>query len=249
MQTEKTRTWLTGAHIKWIAIITMVIDHIGAGFLEPMILNGAVSADSLYKLSMGYMVLRGIGRFAFPVFCFLLAEGFFYTKSRKKYLTNLLIFALISEVPFDWALFGRVIDWGHQNVFWTLFAGFVAIWIAEFCMTKSLKDRDNAVPYYIAMVAAVIVCAVLAEVIHADYGAVGVAAIFIMYAMHNKPVMGALFAWMMLSMLNWMEIFAFPFILAVMLYNKQRGKQMKYFFYVFYPAHLLIIAIVKWIAF
>ncbi len=249
MQTAQTRAWFTGAHIKWMAIITMVIDHIGAAFLEPMILNGAASAEALYRLSWIYMILRGVGRFAFPAFCFLLAEGFFYTGSRQKYLRNLLIFAVLSEVPFDLALRGNLLDFTQQNVFWTLAIGFAAVWIAEYFMQKSLSDRENGTPYYVVMVASVVIGAVLAELINADYGAVGVAAIFIMYAMHNKPLMAALFAWMMLSMLNWMEIFAFPFILAVMFYNKQRGRQNKYFFYVFYPAHLLILALVKIIIF
>lgn len=252
MKTEQKRTWLTGAHIKWMAIVVMAIDHAAAVFLEPILMNtaaGSANYDYVKMISWIYMILRGIGRFAFPAFCFLLVEGFYHTHSKANYLRNLVIFSLISEVPFDLALYGKVWYWDHQNVFFTLAAGFAAIWIAEHFIAKSMKDDTNAMLFRVIAVANVLGFALLTEFINTDYGAVGVATVFVLYAMHNKPVMSALFAWMILGMTNILEFLSFPFIGAVHFYNGERGKQNKYFFYLFYPVHLLILAILKMIIF
>lgn len=252
MQTEQKRTWLTGAHIKWIAIVVMVIDHAAAVFMEPILMNTvdlSSYSESAKTISWIYMVLRGIGRFAFPAFCFLLVEGFYHTRSKAGYLRNLVIFAFISEVPFDLALYGKVWYWDHQNVFFTLAAGFAAIWVAEYFISKSMKDDTNAMLFRVIAVVSVLGFALFTEFINTDYGAVGVATIFVLYAMHNKPVMSALFAWMILGMTNILEFLSFPFIGAVHFYNGERGKQNKYFFYLFYPAHLLLLAILKMIIF
>ena len=77
---------LTGSTLKWIAIVTMLIDHTGAAVLEKMLISGKYgevsAANPLYQTDM---VLRGIGRLAFPIFCFLLVEGFLHTKNVWKY--------------------------------------------------------------------------------------------------------------------------------------------------------------------
>lgn len=77
---------------------------------------------------MADRVIRKIGRPAFPVFCFFIVEGFCHTRNVKNYAVRLGIFALISEVPFDLAIFGTPFHWGHQNVFFTLFLGLLLIW-------------------------------------------------------------------------------------------------------------------------
>ena len=79
---------LSGSTLKIIAMVTMLIDHIGAAVLARMIISGNAE---LYDL---YMVLRKIGRLAFPIFCFLLIEGFCHTKDVKKYTSRLCLFAL-----------------------------------------------------------------------------------------------------------------------------------------------------------
>ena len=254
---------LTGAHLKWIAIVLMMIDHIGAVLLEPILLNTSVTIvnyEGMQQLYRVYMVLRGIGRFSFPAFCFLLVEGFYHTRSKAKYLRNLLIFAVISEVPFNLAIAGDLWSLEYQNVFFTLAAGFVAIWIFEYWKRKgqteafpiggnSILPGGHGVLYQLLQVVSVLIIALAAEWLHTDYGAVGVVVIFVLYAMHDRPVLGSVFAWIILSLSSWLEIFCFPFIFAVMLYNGQRGRQAKFFFYVFYPVHLMVLVIVRYMFF
>lgn len=252
MTVTETYKRLTGAHIKWIAIVLMLIDHIGAVLLEPILLGtegisaGAAEMQLIYYV---YIVLRGLGRFSFPAFCFLLAEGFYHTRSKLKYLRNMAIFMLLSEVPFDLGIGGRAWDFAQQNVFFTLAMGFAAIWIADWLNRKAFTDSNRVLLYRILSVAAVLLIAYGAELLNTDYGAVGVAVIYILYAMHTTPVMSAVFAWIILSLTNWLEIFCFPFVFAVMCYNGKRGRQPKYFFYIFYPVHLLLLVMIRTVMF
>ena len=103
---------LSGSSLKIIAILSMVIDHFAASILYNGILLPAapISQGSPYwNLYLVYRAMRTIGRIAFPIFCFLLVEGFFYTSNRKKYALRMLVFALLSEFPFDFALFNTPI--------------------------------------------------------------------------------------------------------------------------------------------
>ena len=107
---------LTGNKIKIIACITMLIVHFSKIFLEsimndklfPLYLAGGMSTEQFYGIdAFQKNILNGIGTIAFPLFCLLLSEGFFYTKNRKRYIGGMLAFALISEVPFDIGFFSR----------------------------------------------------------------------------------------------------------------------------------------------
>ena len=117
----------SGTALKTIACITMLVDHIGASCIEAGILTpgldvGTLSQDTLsaYPLYRLDMVLRFTGRLAFPLFCFLLVEGFIHTHNVKRYVQRLLLFGLVSEVPFDLAFFRTPFAPQHQNVYWTL---------------------------------------------------------------------------------------------------------------------------------
>ena len=106
------RRTFSGTALKTIACITMLVDHIGASCIEAGILTpgldaGTLSQDALsaYPLYRLDMVLRFTGRLAFPLFCFLLVEGFVHTHNVKGYLGRLVLFGLLSEVPFDLAFF------------------------------------------------------------------------------------------------------------------------------------------------
>ena len=127
----KERKGISGSTLKIIAIITMLIDHIGAGVLGRLLvvrgmnevadLNAWIDANS--TLVITYQMMRFVGRLAFPIFCFLLIEGFEHTHDVKKYALRLLSFCLISEIPFDLLFNGKILEFGYQNVFFTLFIG------------------------------------------------------------------------------------------------------------------------------
>ena len=117
---------ISGSVLKWFAVITMVIDHFGASVLETYVMNvwgrsplGNLFSDHWNELLRVDRILRYIGRPAFPIFCFLLVEGFLHTRDVKKYAMRLGIFALISEIPFDLAVRGKFFDWQYQNVYVT----------------------------------------------------------------------------------------------------------------------------------
>jgi len=139
--------------LKWIAIITMFIDHIGAAVVEKTWIMNEPYGQTLD------IVLRMIGRLAFPIFCFLMVEGFYHTRSRMKYLRNLFIFALISEIPFEISFLGELV-WGLRNVYWTLLLGFIMMMMLE-------KIREREGKYNIVyMILAIAACAVAAELLH-----------------------------------------------------------------------------------
>lgn len=236
---------LTGAQIKWMAIFLMLIDHIGAVVLAPLLREPMLWSTLGYEkgrvLYYTYYVLRVLGRFSFPVFCFLLVEGFFHTRSRIRYFRNLLLFSLFSEIPFNLAIAGSAWSLQYQNVFFTLAFGLAAIWFCEYLREREAEKGGVSYMLRALQPLAAVGLAVLAEIANTDYGASGVLIIYILYAWHHKPVVSAAIAWIVLTAGNFMEFFSFPYILAVKLYNGERGKQRKYFFYIFYPAHLMLL--------
>ena len=223
---ENIKKGLTSNSLKWIAIITMFIDHIGAAIIEK---NGiTLMYPDMVKVDW---ILRGIGRISFPVFCFLLVEGVMHTRNKWKYLINLTIFALISEYPFDLAFRGGI-TFAYQNVFWTLFFGLLAMII---CQMIEKKQWELKIPAMLLVGAG---CAVLAELCNTDYGAMGVALIFVLYITRQdrklQCICGAIcFMWEITSVISFVFIY---------FYNGVRKKGMnKYFFYLFYPLHLLLL--------
>jgi ABC-type amino acid transport system permease subunit len=226
----KTKWGISGSTLKWIAIISMAIDHIGAGILEAGLLNAWGTSplgnffgaywQQIYQIDQ---VLRKIGRPAFPIFCFLLVEGFLHTHDVKKYAIRLGLFALISEIPFDLLLFLKPVDWSHQNVFFTLLLGLLAIWFI-----------DSHGETVLVRIAALGVGMLLGELLRTDYGAFGVGLILVLYVLRKNRfwqcILGAL-----LCVWEYTAPIAFLFI---WFYNGERGRQPKWFFYWFYPVHL-----------
>ena len=223
---SSTKKGITANTLKWIAIITMFIDHIGAAIFERGLVRDG--ASQLYKLDV---MLRLIGRVAFPIFCFLLVEGFLHTHNVKKYAINLALFSIISEYPFDLAFKGGF-TFEYQNVFLTLFFGLLTIIGVHWIEQKEWKYKKP----YILLVGVIGAC--VAELCNTDYGAIGVILIFILYITHknrNKQCLfGAIcFIWEITS------VFSF---LLIYFYNGVRKKGInKYFFYLFYPLHLLVL--------
>lgn len=226
----------TGSALKYIAIITMLIDHIGAILVAPMVyqtdMTGVALTDDIYLF---YQILRNIGRIAFPIFCFFLVEGFFYTRDVKKYAFRLFLFALISEIPFDLGFHGSLFYPEGQNVYFTLLIG-----LGVMAGLKLINERiTNQSQMILARFAVAATGCVLAVVLETDYHMYGVISILVLYMYRlegnrlKQLLMGAItFLWEPWALL------AFPLLY---LYNGQRGKQPKYLFYAFYPVHILIL--------
>lgn len=204
---------ISGGTLKLIAIITMAIDHIGATLFPSMIL------------------FRIIGRIAFPIFCFLLVEGFVHTRSRKKYAIRLGAFALLSEVPFDLAFSNVLIDQYSQNVFFTLLIGFLLLMFFE-----RYKEKEGL------CVIAAIIAIYLADLLRTDYGGSGIILIVFLYLTRNKlpRVCGSVFLFANIIMGS-LESFAIFSLIPISFYNGKKGIGIKYLFYLFYPTHLLLL--------
>ena len=201
--------------LKMIAIICMLIDHMGF-----------VLFDNAYWM-------RAIGRIAFPIFCFLIVEGFHHTKSPMHYLLRLCIFALISEVPFDLAFWHAPFVWTHQNVFFTLALGLASL----FCLEEMNTKRIYVIPL-VAIWAA-------AYFIHCDYGLGGVLLIGMFYLTEEMPWFRALLAALILYLFyNVVELYGLIALIPITFYNGKRGPKTKMFFYWFYPVHLLILFLI-----
>lgn len=226
--------FLSGSTLKLIAVVSMVIDHVAA-FLLVHIPSCTVPLFTFANEPVSLvLILRFIGRLAFPIFCFLLVEGFMHTRNRSRYGLFLLLFALISEIPFDLAQFG---GWNpyKQNVFFSLWLGYLGLYIPTFWST----DKLNRCLCLLMIVVAVICC-------QCDYGLAGFLFIMCMYWFRNG-LMGKMIAGTIL-LSNPMGVAMAT--LPIGLYNGQRGfiqgNRMKYAFYAFYPAHLLLIYLIRW---
>ena len=158
-----------------------------------------------------------------------------HTSNRWRYARRLVIFGILSEIPFDWALFGVPFRWDYQNVFLTLLLALLGMW----CMEAFQKAGKRLPGILIAFG-----CAVLAEVLHTDYGAFGVSLIIIFYLFRENHVLRNAFGILMLLLYGGTETWAILAFLPISLYNGKRGKMPKHFFYVFYPAHLQVLALV-----
>lgn len=246
-----TKKWgITGSTIKLIAIITMFIDHSAAIILERVLMQrGLGEAMISYEATEAFMAANGglymldlglrlIGRLGFPVFCFLLIEGFIHTRDKMKYAGRMLLFALISEIPFDLAFSGSFLYWGYQNVFFTLLAGLLVV--TGFHFIENKKEWNKFVRlflYFIILFAGT----AAAEYMRTDYAAMGVITIAVMYLFRNKRVLAAGLGCTVLTAMSITEITAFFSLIPIHLYNGKRGWNIKWLFYVFYPAHIVIL--------
>ena len=115
----------SGSALKMIAVVTMLIDHVGHILLSQYPLAVDVWCEIGEEQISLYWIFRTIGRTAFPIYCFLLTEGYIHTHDRKKYGLNLLVFALISEIPWNLEHVGKIAYPDKQNVFFTLFLGYI----------------------------------------------------------------------------------------------------------------------------
>ena len=219
--------------LKVIALFTMAVDHVGAVFFP----------DHLW--------IRYIGRISFPIFAFLLTEGFIHSSNRRKYLGRILLFAFLSEIPYDLCLFDVAFDWNHQNIFFELGAGLLLL---------SCLEKLEAGRYAWALLPPVI--AVAAGWAGFSYGVYGLAMMAGFYLLRNKPAARA--AWcgvisfvmqgiatlrfpllgreVVLLSENFTQLYAVGASLPLFFYNGRKGPgSLKWAFYLFYPLHLLLL--------
>ena len=243
---------ISGSTLKLIAIITMFIDHVGAIIVERMLVQRAGGSAMMMTVDFVmdnatlywiYMAIRLVGRLGFPIFCFLLIEGFQYTRNVKKYAIRLLLFALVSEIPFDLGFCGGVFNWGYQNVFFTLFIGLLVIMGMHYV---EQKQEWNQVLRVIVRIAIAIVGMVAAELLQTDYSAIGVLTIAVMYQYRQKKMLQTALGCTVLTVLNPMEITSFVILLPIRWYNGKRGWNIKWLFYAFYPVHIFLLYIVAY---
>lgn len=212
----------------------MLIDHIG------------------YVLFPNILILRIIGRLSFPLFAFLIAEGYHYTRSVDKYMLRLFVFALISEIPFDLAFHGELLEFHGQNIFFTLLLGLIAIKSYDY-----LRDKNIA----LAVISVFATC-LISFYFKTDYYVFGVLIIFAFNKLRNAPkgklVVNAILLLLLTSvialskgeftLLSTYQLFSIISLGLIYLYNGQSGKKLnnlKYVFYSFYPVHLLVIYLIR----
>ena len=230
--------------LKIIALLTMLTDHAGH------------VVQSVYSWEFG-MPLRWIGRVAFPLYAFLIGQGCKHTKDIKKYLARLLLFAFISEIPFDlfrsnigrpgW-LHINFMDFSHQNVFFTLFLGGLVIAVYLYSKTEYVKWQSLIISA-VAMFCAVFVAGFLGT----DYGGEGVILISLPFIVADSvsdervqkflylAFMGACLFMIYGSSGTVIFASALASLVFVLFYNGTKGRNLKWFFYIIYPAHLLVL--------
>ncbi len=230
--------------LKIIAIITMIIDHI----------NPLIYGDN-------FSWLRCIGRISFPIFAFLLVEGYFHTKDIKKYLLRLTLFALISQYPF-YLYTSLLSKTAYLNVGFTLLLGLLSILIYDklnkIVDKKVKKVFDRYICKYLLLFIVVII-AIIASIIKCDYQAFGVLLIFIFYIFKDNKLLLNISSMCLIMCYYFPNLFTNIFdsksletllfyiisITLINIYNGKKGYNLKWLFYLIYPLHLLILGIIE----
>ena len=214
--------------IKIIACITMVLDHI----------KYAIPSTQNLVTIFG-------GRIAFPLFAFFITQGYIHTSDLEKYYKRLIIFGLISQVPF--MLFRTLVgEWEMLNIMFTLLLGLFAITIYDKCSKKYIS-----IPICILII-------ILGEILKVDYGWLGVALVHLIYICRNKKI-ALLFSYIALITIYFyfnkiLDIIYIGYFISylvpvvfMLLYNGEQGRKVKYFFYMFYPVHMIILFLISFL--
>lgn len=210
--------------LKIIAVICMLCDHFGDAIIKP------------------FSFFNVVGRIAFPIFAFQITEGYIHTKDLKKYFKRLIIFAILSQIPFMLFLSTFTSPF-TLNIFFTLLLGLLSIYIYNKISNK-----------FLAIVIGIII-SILAEIINVDYGAWGIIIIMIFYIFKDKKIIMSLLYILscFIKYLPYLLKYNFHYIYLLLLlgtafsiffiiaYNGKQGKKIKYFLYIFYPLHMLIL--------
>lgn len=207
---------ITAFDLKCIALLSMLIDHLGAFIFKDVVW------------------LRCVGRLAFPIFAFLIVEGYLRTKNVGKYMLRLLIFAFISEIPYDLVSKGKLFYIDKQNVMFTLLFGLICIWAID---RFRFKWQSPLIVLTVGVISYFIKC---------DYGVGGVFTVLVFYIFYNTlTVKYAFIAAVNVFVYDtWIQHVGALAIIPIHFYNGKKGPSAKWLFYIFYPAHLLIIYLI-----
>ena len=229
---DKTKRYqiIDGTTLKIIAMISMVVDHVGDLFFP------------------GVMWPRMIGRLAMPIFSFCIAEGYAHTSNKKKYLLRMGLFALVSELPFDLA-FSGTIDFTHQNIMLTFFLSILALILFDLIRGQKDPETDRyPVGKTVLGTLAAAAMAVVAFLLRADYTFFAVIAVFLFYVFRQKhPAIRSGIGVAFLALTRTVGYYCatgFSYI-PLLMYNGKKGRGLKWLFYVFYPGHLLLLYLLK----
>ena len=238
--------------LKIVAVISMIVDHYSV-MLYPMTFGGKISAmppEAMVK----YMHLRIIGRVAFPIFAYMIAEGFIKTKNIKKYIQRMFIFALISTPAYNIA-FGQAFIYTQKfliafifgNVMWTFFFALIML-----CIIKKIEEKvENVFLKSLFAVCVVALFYMLGDAIKCDWHGFGIALVAIFYVFRKSKIMQIFFAAAAILLAFFkpfgVNFYAFLGLIPILLYNGKRGKDVRYLFYAFYPVHLFVFALIRYI--
>ncbi len=208
---------LTRNQLKMVAMIAMLCDHLAVAFLQ----------------GEPYLAMRIIGRMAFPIFAYFIVQGFLHTSDYKKYFVRVGIFALISEIPFDLAFSGKVLELHSQNVMFTLLIGLSMLYFLD-------RWEENDWARGGALLAGCL-CGIVLRV---DYSWFGVAVIGLFYLLRSSQRMYQLIVFGLLFFsYGGLECFGIIGVLGTLLYREE-GEVLplpRYLFYLFYPVHLTLL--------
>ena len=237
----KRKFGLTSAGLHIFAMIFMLMDHMWATVLSD------------------YQWLNMVGRLAFPIFAFMIVEGYTHTRNLKKYVLRLLLFAIVTEIPFNLMVGSRIFYYPHQNVLWTFLIAIGLIYLNELAAKK-----DNIWLSFITGVSTMVIGYALGYIAFVDYYGEGVLTVLVFYFLRERKwwcYLGQLIGMyyihveMIKGLYFEVELFGIEFkviqqglailsLVFIWLYNGERGNKSKvfqYFCYAFYPAHMLIL--------
>ena len=223
----------SGAQLKYIAFLSMLIDHVNKALMYPLLTENGF----LRYVSDVFDIL---GRVAFPLFMFFLVEGFFKTGNRFKYLLNLIIFGIISEIPFDLFQSAVLFQPNSNNVMFTLALALVMIWVIDELKVPKSYIIPPVLWFPVSIIIVITVC-LLSMIWGLDYEYHGILIAYFFYIFRNNPILSIIGGYLSIVKTPW-TLLGFGLTLT---YNGKRGKQNKILNYLFYLVHLLILGLLR----